>query len=287
MLFTGSNIPKNVDAEVIIWKCRVFSFDFYDQLKLSGNPITDRRYFCRSHFNGNYIINLKSTDRPYSTFNRPPSSVSPKKKKMSGTNVLEALSMTDDEKSSSESEEEPVKKPVQTKAKRPIPPKKSRNRVKVIVDDSSQSENEEIVQITQASSRTSSRTSSRASSRLSNRLSSSRASSRLSDKMPEKALPVKPQSPALLQKCQSPARTMKVLKGLEIDMVDITPSRSTRRSLFEEESDSRSKRSTRRRTDTTIEYNTKATKPARKPVKAETETKKKVLKTRTQRRTLR
>lgn len=81
MLFSASTIPKNVDAEVIIWKCEVYSFEFYNQLQTSNRPITDRRFFCRSHFNGSKIINFKPHDRPYKMFNRPPRSVSPKKTK--------------------------------------------------------------------------------------------------------------------------------------------------------------------------------------------------------------
>jgi hypothetical protein len=117
IMFSGSNIPKNVDAEVIIWKCRLFKFEFRKQM--SGDfPIADRRFFCQYHFDGKKFgsLNAHGFSRRIALFDKPPASVSPTKKKMSARNALAAISSQSDEEMDSESDEEP-EKPVEIPSK--------------------------------------------------------------------------------------------------------------------------------------------------------------------------
>ena len=47
-LYTGKAIPRNIDAEAIIWKCFVYNFKYRGTVtKHSKN---DKHFFCRSQF---------------------------------------------------------------------------------------------------------------------------------------------------------------------------------------------------------------------------------------------
>ena len=178
MFYTGTAIPKNVDAEVIIWKCLVYSMEFYERLAKPNTTITDKRYFCQSHFNGIRIVKLEPHERPCSKFDRPPLNISPRKKKMNTKSALEAISMSDEDDSDQEQTQQTNKQAKrQTMSSRivleaesesaPISKvTKRRGRKIILEEDSSQSESEEIKKIVQrrksnASSKTSSRSSSR------------------------------------------------------------------------------------------------------------------------------
>ena len=60
-LYSGNNIPKNIDAETIIWKCQVF--DFSHRNKLHPNPKQNLKFFyCRAFFDGkkgNLFFNVR------------------------------------------------------------------------------------------------------------------------------------------------------------------------------------------------------------------------------------
>ena len=49
-LYAGSNIPKNIDAETIIWKCQVFDFSHRNRLNQKNEKNNLKFYYCRALF---------------------------------------------------------------------------------------------------------------------------------------------------------------------------------------------------------------------------------------------
>ena len=47
-LYTGNAIPRNIDAEAIIWKCFVYNFKYRNQVTKERK--NDKLYFCRKQF---------------------------------------------------------------------------------------------------------------------------------------------------------------------------------------------------------------------------------------------
>lgn len=111
VMLSNSTIAQDIDAEVIIWKARVFHFDHRKQF-YGDYGISDCRFFCRKQFDGKKLSLIGPVDKLANSFSSALMKVTPLKLKLNKNDILK---MIDSDESDSELKVSPkkIRKPLQ------------------------------------------------------------------------------------------------------------------------------------------------------------------------------